>query len=64
VPGQSLFSPDTSLKLSMQQSDGNLVLYKKKPDNSYEAIWASGTYNNPGAHGEIQKSDGNLIICK
>ncbi|MFF2549200.1 hypothetical protein ACFVUY_42490 [Kitasatospora sp. NPDC058063] len=39
------------------QADGNLVLYKM--DGT--AIWASGTYNHPGAYALMQ-ADGNFVV--
>src|SRR6478609_3485195 len=39
------------------QADGNLVLYKM--DGA--AIWASGTYNHPGAYARMQ-ADGNFVV--
>jgi len=38
------------------QGDGNLVIY-----GYYNAIWASGTWGNPGAYLDMQ-DDGNLVI--
>ncbi len=54
-PGDSMFSLDRSTMLAMQ-TDGNLVLYK-----SSKALWATGTYGNPGAFAVLQW-DGNLVV--
>ncbi|MFE2105923.1 hypothetical protein ACFXAF_08640 [Kitasatospora sp. NPDC059463] len=40
------------------QGDGNLVLYNRE---SGSAIWATGTYNHPGATAKMQ-SDGNFVV--
>ncbi|MGW2874550.1 hypothetical protein [Kitasatospora sp. NPDC001225] len=40
------------------QGDGNLVLYNRE---SGSAIWATGTYNHPGATATMQ-SDGNFVV--
>lgn len=43
------------------QTDGNLVLYKRYPNGSQKALWASGT-NGKGGNRCIMQADGNLVI--
>jgi hypothetical protein len=43
------------------QTDGNLVLYKRYPNGSQKALWASGT-NGKGGNRCIMQGDGNLVI--
>lgn len=43
------------------QVDGNLVLYKRYPNGSQKALWASGT-NGKGGNRCIMQGDGNLVI--
>lgn len=44
--------------LTMQSSDGNLVLY---PPGGGDSPWASGTTGNPGAYLSVQ-NDGNMVV--
>jgi len=64
-PGDSLTSPDGSLKLTMQETDGNLVL-KRVPGNT--VIWASGTDTDVKGDEKkayaIMQGDGNFVIYK
>ncbi|MFJ9447215.1 hypothetical protein ACIRRH_36000 [Kitasatospora sp. NPDC101235] len=56
-PGAAWCSFSYIYELAMQ-SDGNLVLYNRE---RREPIWASGTYNHPGAKAKMQW-DGNFVI--
>jgi hypothetical protein len=60
APGQALSSPSGSYQLQMQ-TDGNLVLYGCGGVPCSGALWASGTYGQPGNHLEMQ-TDGNLVL--
>jgi hypothetical protein len=53
---QSLSSCDGRFTL-VQQTDGNLVLYKA----GGVALWSSGTWNHPGAF-TVMQDDGNLVV--
>ena len=55
---QSLRSSRGKATLSMQGSDGNLVLY----DSNRKMVWSSGTAGHPGAELRFQGSDGNLVV--
>ncbi|MDF3291444.1 hypothetical protein [Streptomyces silvisoli] len=44
----------------VMQSDGNLVMYRKRDG---AAIWSSGTYGHPGAYAMMQK-DGDLVVYR
>jgi hypothetical protein len=44
-------------QIAIMQSDGNLVLYAADG----KAVWASGTWGNPGAE-VVMQDDGNLVI--
>ena len=55
--GQSMQTPSRQFTLIMQ-TDGNLVEYN---NTTGQALWASGTWNNPGAYLALQ-TDGNLVI--
>ncbi|MFI9786349.1 hypothetical protein ACIHEI_23065 [Kitasatospora sp. NPDC051984] len=61
VPGQSMVSGETEL---VMQWDGNLVLYLVG-DTGHRGpvLWASGTYNNPGAYAYMQP-DGNFVVYR
>lgn len=47
----------------IMQGDGNLVLYETRPGGR-QALWASDTWNTPGAPGSraIMQGDGNLVV--
>ncbi|WP_157537551.1 ricin-type beta-trefoil lectin domain protein [Kitasatospora azatica] len=53
--GQRIVSTTTTLTM---QGDGNLIL---SPLNSSTVLWASGTYNHPGAYAKMQV-DGNFVV--
>lgn len=55
--GKALVSPNGHVELSMQASDGNLVL---RHDGAH--VWSSNTTGHPGAYLTLQKSDGNLVL--
>jgi hypothetical protein len=54
--GGSLTSCDGRFTLSMQASDGNLVLYFGNTP-----LWSSNTAGNPGAY-VVMQGDGNLVV--
>merc|ERR1712110_302953 len=54
--GDGLISASGIARLTMQRSDGNLVLYNKD-----KAVWSSKTSGHPGAWLVLQ-GDGNLVI--
>jgi len=55
--GDKLVSAGGVAQLSMQSSDGNLVL---RAGDAH--VWSSHTYGHPGAELRFQKSDGNLVL--
>lgn len=55
--GDRLVSAGGNARLSMQASDGNLVL---RSGSSH--VWASGTTGHPGAELRLSGSDGNLVL--
>ncbi|MFF8382859.1 trypsin-like serine protease [Streptomyces kanasensis] len=55
LPGQMLASNHVKF---VMQTDGNLVAYHNAGGG---ALWASGTYGNPGAYAVMQH-DGNLVV--
>lgn len=55
MPGQW---NDARLTRLIMQSDGNLVLYRKRDG---AALWSSGSRGNPGAYAVMQ-ADGNLVV--
>lgn len=57
APGDALVSAGGHARLSMQSSDGNLVLR-----GCSSVVWASGTIRHPGAELRLQQSDGNLVL--
>ncbi|MFI9786348.1 hypothetical protein ACIHEI_23060 [Kitasatospora sp. NPDC051984] len=61
MPGQSMISGASEL---VMQTDGNLVLYLDG-DTGHRGpvLWASGTYNNPGAYAYMQP-DGNFVVYR
>ncbi|MFI9786347.1 hypothetical protein ACIHEI_23055 [Kitasatospora sp. NPDC051984] len=61
MPGQSVINGESEL---VMQADGNLVIYLDG-DNGHRGpvLWASGTYNNPGAYAYMQP-DGNFVIYR
>jgi hypothetical protein len=60
APNQSITSLNGRY-VFIYQTDGNLVLYKRYPNGSQKALWASGT-NGKGGNRCIMQSDGNLVI--
>jgi hypothetical protein len=60
APNQSITSLNGRYYL-IYQTDGNLVLYKRYPNGSQKALWASGT-NGKGGNRCIMQGDGNLVI--
>ncbi|MFF0295274.1 hypothetical protein ACFYST_17605 [Kitasatospora sp. NPDC004614] len=61
MPGQSIISGETEL---LMQPDGNLVLYLNNDSGRHgPALWASGTYGNPGAYAYMQP-DGNFVVYR
>ncbi|MGF1426309.1 ricin-type beta-trefoil lectin domain protein [Kitasatospora sp. LaBMicrA B282] len=50
---------DSATSRLVMQPDGNLVLYPDDEPN--HALWASGTFNHPGATATLQ-SDGNFVV--
>ena len=61
APGQALGTPLGRYQLVMQD-DGNLVLYGGCGGGICSgALWALGTYGQPGNHLEMQ-TDGNLVL--
>ncbi|MBV5245390.1 VCBS domain-containing protein [Mycolicibacterium sp. PAM1] len=58
VPGQFLQSTQGRYTLHMQ-GDGNLVLYDE--GQNHKALWASGTWGQPGL-GATMQSDGNVVL--
>lgn len=60
APNQSITSLNGRYSF-IYQTDGNLVLYKRYPNGSQKALWASGT-NGKGGNRCIMQGDGNLVI--
>lgn len=60
VPGGSIYSPNSNFRFTLQ-TDGNLVLYRKNPNLTETAIWASYTQGQPSA-GVYLQTDGNMVI--
>lgn len=56
--GQSL---QNGLFTLIMQGDGNLVEYVQEPGGDSFAVWASGTWGDPGAFAVMQ-GDGNLVV--
>jgi hypothetical protein len=56
LPDQHLVSASGLVRLEMQKSDGNLVIY-----NSKKAVWSAKISKHSGAH-LIMQSDGNLVV--
>ncbi len=54
--GQSLTAFDNKYSLTLQKSDGNLVLYE-----GTTSLWNAGT-ENKGAQEAIMQTDGNFVI--
>jgi peptidoglycan/xylan/chitin deacetylase (PgdA/CDA1 family) len=59
-PGSSLDTPDGQYRLTMQRSDGNLVMY----DASGRALWSSRTEGHPGASALMEKGGDFVISSK
>lgn len=60
APNQSITSLNGRYYF-VYQTDSNLVLYKRYPNGSQKALWASGT-NGKGGNRCSMQSDGNLVI--
>lgn len=66
LPGEFLVSPGKTAR-ALLQTDGNFVVYKKKPDGSEEIVWATHTYDgntlglNLGGFLIVQE-DHNLVL--
>jgi len=60
APNQSITSLNGRYYF-IYQTDSNLVLYKRYPNGSQKALWASGT-NGKGGNRCSMQSDGNLVI--
>jgi len=60
LPNQSITSLNGRYYF-IYQADGNLVLYKRYPNGSQKALWASNT-NGKGGNRCIMQGDGNLVI--
>jgi len=62
-PGDSLTSANGNAVLTMQESDGDLVLYSwSETRGQQKKIWSAGTSGHPGARVVLQGSDGNLVV--
>jgi hypothetical protein len=75
-PGESLYSPARSFRLTMQPADGNLVLSYVETSNlpriwpgsqltpdqvTWLPVWAAGTQNKSASRLDMQ-DDGNLVV--
>jgi surface antigen len=64
--GADLYSPPVGgtsyYRLSMQNTDGNLVLYQLRSDRAWHPLWDTQTGGHPGSYLYVQGPDGNVVV--